>query len=115
MTTGITHQFRLHQVPFDLIAKGQKTIEARLNDEKRQRIKIGDEIVFVSRVNEDMLRAEVINLFYSPTFRELFEAHDVRAFGGDDVDSTVDAMSKYYTADDQERYGVVGIEIKLIS
>lgn len=115
MTTGITHQFRLHQVPFDLIAKGQKTIEARLNDEKRQQIKIGDEIVFVSRVNEDLLRAEVTNLFYSPTFRELFETHNVRLFGGDDVDSAVDAMGNYYTVADQERYGVVGIEIKLIS
>lgn len=40
------HQMKLVDAPFELIRSGQKTIELRLNDEKRQIIKIGDFIVF---------------------------------------------------------------------
>lgn len=37
---------KLQQKPFDSIKTGQKTIEMRLNDEKRRLINIGDEIEF---------------------------------------------------------------------
>lgn len=40
------HNMKLNPEPFELISSGQKTIELRLNDEKRQRIKISDEIIF---------------------------------------------------------------------
>ena len=37
---------RLNSVPFSMIASGNKTIEMRLYDEKRQKIAIGDTICF---------------------------------------------------------------------
>ncbi|MBQ1852397.1 MAG: ASCH domain-containing protein, partial [Lachnospiraceae bacterium] len=37
---------QLQPEPFDLIKSGAKTIELRLYDEKRRKIRIGDEIVF---------------------------------------------------------------------
>jgi ASC-1-like (ASCH) protein len=43
------HEMRLHDGPFKLIKAGSKTIELRLYDEKRQEIKVGDEIEFTSR------------------------------------------------------------------
>lgn len=41
---------RLHNSPFKLIKNGTKTIELRLNDEKRKLIKVGDIIRFTNRV-----------------------------------------------------------------
>ena len=42
----MNHNMNLSPVPFEMIKSGQKTIELRLNDEKRQRIKTGDTIIF---------------------------------------------------------------------
>ena len=42
----MTHEMKLQPEPFDRIKDGTKKIESRLYDEKRQLIKIGDEILF---------------------------------------------------------------------
>lgn len=39
--------------PFELIKNGTKTIELRLNDEKRQLLKIKDLIEFTNRTNNE--------------------------------------------------------------
>ena len=44
-----THQLRLATEPYDAIVSGKKTIESRLYDEKRQKIQIGDQIIFTNR------------------------------------------------------------------
>ena len=40
------HKMRLQDLPFDSIASGSKTIEIRLNDDKRKLVRIGDQIEF---------------------------------------------------------------------
>lgn len=40
------HNMRLHNEPFELIKNGTKTIELRLNDEKRSLIKENDFLSF---------------------------------------------------------------------
>ena len=40
------HSMKLKPLPFAAIQSGKKVLELRLNDEKRQKIKIGDTIVF---------------------------------------------------------------------
>lgn len=40
------HQVKLNNSPFEKIANSTKTIELRLYDEKRQKLNVGDEIVF---------------------------------------------------------------------
>ena len=42
----MNHIMTLFQEPFDKIQTGQKNIEVRLNDDKRQQVKIGDTITF---------------------------------------------------------------------
>ena len=39
---------KLNAYPFEMIKSGEKTIEIRLFDEKRQQIKAGDKIVFTN-------------------------------------------------------------------
>ena len=43
------HKMNLWNDSFEAIKCGSKTIEMRLNDEKRSLIKIGDEIEFVNK------------------------------------------------------------------
>ena len=41
------HKMKLNESPFERIKNGTKTIEFRLYDEKRQKINIGDTIIFM--------------------------------------------------------------------
>ena len=51
------HSMNLAPSPFEMIASGKKTIELRLNDEKRRKIQIEDFIQFtnVKSPNESIL------------------------------------------------------------
>lgn len=109
------HEMRLHDSPFTLIKNGSKTIELRLNDEKRSIIKIGDHIEFTNRVTEEKVLVEVINLHKYNSFEELYKHFDKVSMGyseGEDADPK--DMEQYYSKEEQDKYGVVGIEIRLI-
>ena len=58
----MTHQMQLQPEPFDMIKSDEKTIELRLYDEKRRKIRIGDEIVFTNTENGETLAVRVIDL-----------------------------------------------------
>ena len=58
----MTHEMNLQDKYFDFILNGTKRIELRLNDEKRQQIKIGDTIIFHNEQGETF-SAEVKDLF----------------------------------------------------
>lgn len=44
----IEHSMRLYEEPFRLVSNSTKTVEVRLNDEKRQAVQIGDFIEFTN-------------------------------------------------------------------
>ena len=109
------HEMRLHNSPFKLIKNGTKTIELRLNDEKRRLIKVGDIIRFTNRVTLEELDAEVINLYSYPSFEELYKHFDKVSMGyKEDEEANPDDMGQYYTKENQEKYGVIAIEIKKV-
>ena len=106
---------RLHNSPFNLIKSGTKTIELRLNDEKRSLIKIGDKIEFTNRITEEKIVVEVINLHNYDSFFELYKHFDKVSMGYDeDEEEDPKDMEQYYSKEEQDKYGVLGIEIKLI-
>lgn len=109
------HEMRLHNSPFKLIKNGSKTIELRLNDEKRKLIKVGDIIRFSNRVTLEELDAEVINLYSYPSFEELYKHFDKVSMGYDANEvANPNDMEQYYTKENQEKYGVIAIEIKKV-
>ena len=109
------HEMRLHNSPFNLIKSGTKTIELRLNDEKRSLIKIGDKIEFTNRITEEKIVVEVINLHKYDSFLELYKHFDKVSMGYDeDEEADPKDMEQYYSKEEQDKYGVLGIEIKLI-
>ena len=109
-----THQLKLAAEPFDAIISGNKTIESRLYDAKRQKIQIGDRIIFTNRDNsEQTVTAEVVGLLRYATFRDLFSHNNPRKFGGDNVEWLENQISEFYSIEDQKIYGVIGIEFKV--
>jgi len=109
-----THQLKLATEPFNAIISGNKTIESRLYDVKRQKIQIGDRIIFTNRDNsEQTVTAEVVGLLRYATFRDLFSHNNPRKFGGDNVEWLENQISEFYSIEDQKIYGVIGIEFKV--
>jgi len=111
------HKMHLKQEPFGKIKNGTKTIELRLNDEKRQQIKIGDFIEFSqleSNSNHDKLTVRVTALHHFNSFAELYSSLPKEKLGyavSETPDS--DHMDEYYPRERQEQYGVLGIELRL--
>lgn len=113
----MTHEMRLRSEPFNKIKNGQKVIELRLYDEKRREIKPGDEILFTLFGAEETLRCSVQDLYRFNNFEELYSILSHRAIGyhGEELASASPRdMEQYYATEEIEKYGVVGIRIKLI-
>lgn len=112
----MTHNMQLQSAPFEMIKNGTKTIELRLYDEKRRKIQIGDTIVFALTSNcTETLRVKVIDLFVFDSFAELYNALPLLECGytEDDIDTASPKdMDVYYSLEEQQKYGVIGIKIR---
>lgn len=109
------HEMRLHDQPFKLIKAGTKTIELRLYDEKRQQIQVRDEITFTNRATGEVLNVKVIAMHIYSSFADLYRDYDKVSLGySKDEEAKPEDMELYYSKEEQEKYGVVGIEIQLI-
>ena len=112
------HRMRLDAAPFARIESGEKTIELRLWDEKRRRIQAGDIIRFESTSDDtDTLYAQVEGLRFFASFDELYAALPLRACGYTAEEAKTASprdMDRYYTPEDQARWGVVGIELSVL-
>lgn len=107
----------LNPEPFEMIRSGQKTIELRLNDEKRQKIKVGDSIEFTQTETGEKLFAEVIAMHRFDSFAKLYQELPLMKCGYTEADIATakpEDMNLYYTPEQQSKYGVLGVEITVI-
>ena len=112
------HEMKLRPEPFTKIKSGTKTIELRLYDEKRQKIRVGDLIIFTSTETGEQIRATVKKLHRFDSFEVLYKSLPLLKCGytADDVDRAQPSdMESYYSAEEQQKYGVVGIELDGVS
>ena len=108
------HKMKLQPKPFASIKAGRKTIEMRLNDEKRQKVAIGDEIEFTEVVSGQTLICKVTNVYRYVDFAALYSNHDKAALGYKKTETAdPNDMLVYYDKENIARYGVIGIEIKV--
>ena len=71
---NMLHKMKLNESPFERIKNGTKNIEFRLFDEKRQQIKIGDQIEFSKLPDlQEKLLVTVTKLYREDTFENLFK------------------------------------------
>ena len=100
---------------FEAIKEGWKTIEMRLDDEKRSLIKVNDVIEFTNTKTNETMSCLVLKLYHYKTFNELYKNHSKLSIGYKDNEvANPDDMLAYYTIEDINKYGVLGIEIRVI-
>ena len=108
------HNMKLNNDPFNRIKEGKKVIEIRLYDEKRSLIKLGDIIEFTNRDTDEVIKTIVEGIYKFKNFDELFKNFTKEELGYlENEEANPMDMLKYYSKEEQEQYGVVGIKIKL--
>lgn len=112
-----THNMKLTPSPFEMIKAGKKIFELRLFDEKRQKIKKGDTIVFTNTENGERLTVNVVGIHRFDSFEDLYNSLPLLQCGYTELDidsATPSDMEAYYSIDEQKKYGVVGIEVEVV-
>ena len=106
------HYMSVKQRYFNLLKDGKKTIELRLFDEKRQKIKMGDYILFSNADNlQDSFQGKVINLHWDKNFDALCKKINPKQAGFQTKKELLCALNEFYSDEEQEKFGVVGIEV----
>ncbi|NJE26846.1 ASCH domain-containing protein [Thermococcus sp. MV5] len=94
-----------------LIKEGKKKIEGRLYDEKRRQVKPGDTIIFGEK-----LKVKVKALRVYSSFREMLSEEGLENVlpGVKTIEEGVQIYRRFYTEEEEKKYGVVAIEIEPI-
>ena len=96
--------------PFENIRNGIKKMEIRLNDEKRQKIKLNNIIKIINRDDEsDILFVKVVGLSRFLSFEKLYGV-----FGDKIKDYEKEILSRVYSKEGETQYGVLAIHIELL-
>lgn len=104
------YRMKLQGEPFKQIKKGIKKIEIRLNDEKRKFFEINDYIEFTNISTLEIMFVKITNLYHFESFEKLFNNFDNSILGC----GSYEEMYKYYSKEEEKKYGVLGIEIKVL-
>lgn len=110
------HQMSLTENSFRQIKNGTKTLEIRLFDEKRKILEIGDLITF--SCNDEEITIEILGLSKFAHFIDLFNALGGISAGWsakDTPNQMAQDLRKYYTQEEEKKFGVLGIHIKTIA
>ena len=111
----MNHTMKLYDQYFDMLKNSKnKNIEYRLNDEKRQKIKIGDHITFSKFNNQKkVIDVVVTDLKYYKTLLEMYTATFETDFkeSYSSPQAVVDDTD-YYTDDEVKKHGCVAIYYK---
>ena len=110
---SFVHSMRLVDFAFTKIKNREKDIEIRLNDEKRRKIHVGDFIEFEHQSTHEKLRTQVIGIHKFNRFEDLFSSFDYKRLGLKEED-TYQMMYQFYTLEEENQYGALGIEVKLL-
>ena len=107
------HRMKLKESPFERIKNGTKTIEFRLYDEKRRKVKIGDKIEFSKLPDlHEKLLVEVLDIYKDESFENLFK----KIYNDkEEIERKTKSMYQFYSKEQEKEYGVVGIRITLLS
>jgi ASC-1-like (ASCH) protein len=113
MTEHIMH---LSNEPFEWIKSGKKSVEIRLFDEKRKKLKICDIIVFKKTDGNEEIKTRIKGLLRFNSFRDLFLFIPKKYLGHEslDLEEQILRMRRYYSEEDEKKYGVLAIWFEVI-
>ena len=102
----------LYHESFTQIKNQTKTIELRLNDEKRKGIKENDLIEFKNLKTEEKLVKAVYKIHHYPDFFKMYENIHPSVMGYQIKETANPSdMNSYFTQENILKYGVIGIEL----
>jgi ASC-1-like (ASCH) protein len=102
----------INAASFEKILSWEKTMEVRLNDEKRKVLKVDDVIEFENDDGE-VIPCKIEKLSYFDSFANLYAAKEnVAKAGHTTAQQAIDAAYSYYTPEQEKELGVVAIDIE---
>ncbi len=108
-------ELKLQDLPFQRIKEKIKTIEMRLNDERRENIHPGEILTLLNQITGETLNAEVVKVEHFSNFIELYKRYDKKELGYlENETADADDMLKFYKVEQINKYGVLAIKIALI-
>ena len=109
------HEMNLNPEPFESIRSGFKTVEMRLNDEKRAVIGKGDLIRFTNNKTGQVLMVNVLDRIVYPSFIELYKCYDKISIGyNESEEADPSDMLMYYSEENIRKYGALALVIELL-
>ncbi len=107
----------LHPEVFDIVKDGVKDVEIRVNDLKRRKLNVGDTLIFLKRPDEvEQIKGVVKKLTYFSNFNEVVDYYEMKRIYLNETtkEEYLKLMSNFYSDDEVNKYGVVGIEFMLL-
>lgn len=102
---------------FEVVKYGTKNVEVRVNDEKRRKLKIGDNITFLKRPDDiEKMDAVIEDLVYYKDFNDLVLDYTMDELYLKDYskEDFINLLKRFYSDDEINKYGVVAIKFKII-
>ena len=100
---------------FDMVCAGRKIYEGRVNDEKLRQINVGDYYVFALEPQRDLsVKTQVVDKLYFKDFKHFCEKMSPREVGFTNKDEMLAEYNKFYSLEEQKKYGVVAFKFKLV-
>ena len=107
------HISGLQKMYFDMVASGEKTIECRVNDEKRRQVNAGDYYVFgLEPERQKWIRKKVKNKFVFKDFSEACDKLEPEKVGFSKREEMKLVYNMLYSKEEQEKFGVVAFELE---
>lgn len=108
---------RLDEDIFYIVKNGTKRVEVRLNDKKRELMKVGNTLTFYKRpLLDEKINTKITNLCRFKTIEELLNKYQMKEIyvDGFNKEEFVELLNRFYTKEEQEKYGFVAIEFEVL-
>ncbi len=112
-----TYNMKLLPQYFNYIKNGTKRLELRLNDEKRKQLKVNDIITFEElSETKEYLNTKITNIYKYNNFKDLINDFSIELMADKTLtkDELLHTLNEIYTIEQQDKHGVLAIEIKII-
>lgn len=100
---------------FQAIKEGRKTVEVRLNDEKRRKINVDDTIEFILMPEQnDRLRVKVTEIRQYDTFQAMYQDIPFRDFDCESwtMEEMIKGTYQIYSPEQEKYWGTLAITIE---
>ncbi len=110
----IRHRMKLTSESFEQVKTGKQLFEFRINDEKRKAFKVGERIELAKLPDlGTSVIVEITSLDVYQDFSELYHQKPEAVLDYTEAEF-LQRMRAFYTEDEEEKYGVVAIGIRLV-